>query len=421
MDDPADIRSASMAVNARCRRERMATISFRNHSGWAGAATLYPILFCFAVFLGSPVVDQARADGGGVPQDASQLAPSPEKYEQQQALERERSTAELLRRELAKARMELAAARSQALAAQALAEEQRDLAAREREINAAVQQGFVTLRKDIDALKAGGAHEEDLRRALAAARQDLADMRRIGENARTPPAAKPTAKQEPELEEQRTKARELARDLALAQSKLERVRAEAIAARSATDASLAETSRAFGQERQKVMLLEHDLTEARQSIETLEASAKLTAAEQADLLEGERFAKAAAKQAGEALDRERERASAVGNDVEVARRERDAALQALARVSAASKDALEQEREKTIALTRALSSARKDIDGVKRRPDRAARYATKASAVTDVSERPAARRPVPKSGLPATVMLPTALLPTRPPATGSQP
>ena len=309
-----------------------------------------------------------------------------------EALDRERENASVLAGHLETARRERDAARQEltrvsAASESALNEEREKAVALTRDLTSA-RKDIDAFRKDIDAFKAGGMREEDLRRELAVARQDLADMQRIGQNAGTRQAAVawPMSQQETALEEQQAKAEELARVLALAQRELERVTDEAAATRSATASSLAGTTQALEQERQKVGLLEHDLNEARQSIATLEASAKLAATKQADLLEGRQFSDAAARQAGEALDRERESASALADDLETARRERDVARQELARVSAASGDALEQEREKSIALTRDLASARilaDDLETARRERDVARQELARASAASE--------------------------------------
>ena len=97
--------------------------------------------------------------------------------------------------------------------------------------------------------------------------------------------------------------------------------------------------------------------------------------------------------------------------------------QELERVLVASKQAVDQEREKAGALTRDLASARKDLASARKDIDalmrRASRRVTKATAVADVSRRPALRRSEPKAQLPKAITLPNALRPTRPPLEGS--
>ena len=78
---------------------------------------------------------------------------------------------------------------------------------------------ILTISKAVNSLKASGDREEYLRRELAAARQELAAVRRVEKDAGAQPGAvaDPMNKQGPVLEEQRQKAQGLARDLALAQ------------------------------------------------------------------------------------------------------------------------------------------------------------------------------------------------------------
>ena len=330
----------------------------------------------------------------------------PEASAHRQPQEQERVTADELRRELATARMELEKARTQTMLAQALAEEQRQLAARERQGNAALQEDARALRDSLDALlRAAGTREENLRRELATASQDIADMQRISANAGTQRALMALKN-----------AEEAAIGLALSQRELLRVKAESMAALDATEASLAATMHALEEERRKVRLAERDLAAAHQSIEQLGASAQLASKKQADLLQSVQLAEAAAKEAGEALQRERERASALALDLETAHREQIVTQQELERVLVSSQQAVDQEREKTVALSRDLASAREEIDALMRR---ASRRVTKATAVADVGRRPAQRRSEPKSQLPKAITLPNALRPTRPPVEGS--
>ena len=382
------------------------------HSKRQGSGAMTPRLLSFwlAVLLGSVAIDQSKADGGLAPQNRERSVQIPQLEpaapEQQQDLERERSRSDALQRELASARMELEAARAQALEAQALAEEQRELAARERAVNAMLQQDFLTLRKDIDALKAEGAHEANLRRELAAAGQELAPMRRVAEG--------------------------LARDLVLAQRALERLRADAVAARDAAKVSLVETRQMLEEERQKVERLERDLAEALRSIEALEANARLAATTQTGAMRSRQLAEADARQAGEALARERERAGSLATDLETARRERDAAKEELTRISEALEKAWEQEHEKAVDLARDLAAARKEIDALKgqieRRTSRienAAKTRPTDHASARAEQRKSARRQ--KVGAQmrksrgvrlTTIVLPDELLPTRPPVKG---
>ncbi len=394
-----------------------------------GISLLLIPIFLVVLFL-STSIDQSTDNAGTASQNrtvsytAVQVPPQteiqaePNALEQLGAPELERGTADELRRELATARRELEKARAQAVAAQAVAEQQRQLATLERKENAALREDVDALRKDLDALKSSGMREENLRRELVVANHHLADLQRINADVGRQRALTAIA-----VEDQTTKAAELTGDLVLAQRELQRVRAQAKAAHKATEVSLATKVDALEEERRKVGLAERDLAATRQSIEQLEASAQLASKKQADLLQSVQLAEAAAKQAGEALERERERASALAHDLKSAHRERIVTQQELERVLVASKQAVDQEREKAGALTRDLASARKDLASARKDIDalmrRASRRVTKATAVADVSRRPALRRSEPKAQLPKAITLPNALRPTRPPLEGS--
>ena len=119
---------------------------------------------------------------------------------------------------------------------------------------------------------------------------------------------------------------------------------------------------ALEQERDKAVGLARDLTAARQTINALQASAKLAATAQANAVEDRRVAEVAAKRAGDALARERERTGSVARDLDTAREERDAARKEATQATAALREALEQERDKALGLARDLTAARREID-----------------------------------------------------------
>ncbi|TPL88418.1 hypothetical protein FJ941_05870 [Mesorhizobium sp. B2-3-13] len=400
------------------------------------AAPLRLIPFCLMMLLGFAAVGLAPlvtkppvAPTQIVPPDggSSESAAA----EQRQALGWERSWVDALRRGLTAARRESEATRAEALASQVRVKGEHDQAERER---AASEQSFLTLHKDIDdidALKTGSAHGENLPREPAAARQELAATRRVIENASAPSraVADPMNQPQPALEAQRQKADGLPRDLAQP-----RLSAEAVA-RDTAERSLAEARQTLEEERRKVGLLERDIAGARQSIEALEAGAKLAATTRAGAIQGRQLAEVAARQAGDALAQERERANALASDLETARREGDAATEELTRISTAFNEAAEQERKKAIDLARDLASARKDIEALKRWAERCTSHIENAAKAlpTDRASAHAPRRrslnrgqqEVGNAGVPksrvvrlTTITLPDALLPTRPPAEG---
>ncbi|MEI9432171.1 hypothetical protein [Mesorhizobium sp. Cs1299R1N3] len=396
------------------------------------AAPLRLIPFCLMMLLGCAAVGLAPP-ATKPPVAPTQIAP-PEGVPSasaaaEQTLGWERSWVDALRRGLTAARMESEATRAEALASQVRAKGEHDQAERERAAN---EQRFLALHKDIDPLKTGSAHEENLPRESAAARQELAATRRVTENtsAPSPAVADPMNQPQPALEAQRQKAEGLARDLAQA-----RLNAEAVAARDTAERSLAEARQTLEGERRKVGLLERDIAGARQSIEALKATAKLAATTQAGAIRGSQLAEVAARQAGEAFAQERERANALASDLETARRERDAAKEELTRMLRAFNEAADQECKKTIDLTRDLASARKDINALKRWVERCTSHIENA-AKAPPADRAGAHAPrrrslnqgqqevgkaeVPKSRVArlTTITLPDALLPTRPPIEG---
>ena len=380
------------------RQLREMAAPFHSKRQGSGAMTPRLLSFWLAVLLGSVAIDQSKADDGLAPQNSERSVQIPQfepaAPEQQLALERERSRSEVLQRELDSARMELEAARDQAHKAQGLAEEQRELASRERAVNAVLQQDFLMLRKEIENAK--GAQEENVRRELATAGQELALMTRVAEG--------------------------LARDLALAQRAYERLRADAVVARDAAkakttaitqtgamrsrqlaeaDARLAgealarereragslatdlETARrerdavkleltqisealqkSSKQEHEKAVDLARDLAEALRSIEALKAKAKTTAITQTGAMRSRQLAEADARLAGEALTRERERAGSLATDLATARRERDAVKLELTQISEALQKSSKQEHEKAVDLARDLAEALRSIEAL---------------------------------------------------------
>ncbi|HET9536800.1 MAG TPA: hypothetical protein VFP43_15905 [Mesorhizobium sp.] len=266
-----------------------------------------------------------------------------------------------------------------------------------------------------------------------------------GASAQARAAADRTAEQGRALEEQRRRAERLARDLTLAQREVEGMKAQAILSdrkngdaglvRNAAEGARAKARQALVEERHRAEFLERDLTAARQTIDDLQASAKLAATAQANAIEDRRVAEIAAKRAGDALALERERTGSVARDLDTAREERDTAKREATAATAALREALEQERDKAIGLARDLTAAHSEIDRLKvgnniarvkpaSKPGATARKSSRASAPvrTQVQlAREAGVRGIRKvqarkssHPLPETIMLPEALRPTRP-------
>lgn len=277
------------------------------------------------------------------------------------------------------------------------------------------------------------------------AREELDTMRRVTADAgvRARAVVDATALQGRALEEQKQRAELLARDLAMAQRKVEslqakavlaiREKAAALGAHQAAEVSLSGARRALDEERQKVERFERDLAAAHQSLDALEVSGKLAAAAQLDSIQRREVAEAAAKRAGEALVLERGRADALALDLNAASQDRDAAKEEVDRLSAA----LEQQRERAVGLARDLTAARNDIDMLKARdapraqttePAPKARASDRAGTVAlarkqarsthEPQGREIRKVAVRKSSQPVrltTITLPATLLPTRAP------
>ena len=278
-----------------------------------------------------------------------------------------------------------------------VANKQREMVTRERARGVALEQKLLAARGEIDALKGSVqtaiAEREEARRALATVQQELDAMRGTarGASAQARAAADRTAEQGRALEEQRRRAERLARDLTLAQREVEGMKAQAILSdrkngdaglvRKAAEGALAKARQALVEERHRAEFLARDLTAARQTIDALQASAKLAATAQANAVEDRRVAEVAAKRTGDALARERERTGSVAGDLDTARQERDAARKEATQATAALREALEQERDKAIGLARDLTAARQTIDALQASAKLAA--TAQANAVED--------------------------------------
>lgn len=323
----------------------------------------------------------------------------------------------------------------------------RDLAARDR---AALEEKLLAARKDADAIKSGALsasreREDILRRDLGAARRELDAMRRAADDAgaQVRKLTAIAAERGRALENERQRAEGLARDLTLGLREIERLetrtagairsKAAALRARNAAEASLADVRQALAEERKKLAARERDTARLRQS--ALEADAGLHAAMEA-AMQAETLAAATAIRVGEALDREREKGRLLARDLEVARQERDAAREELARNSAARSEASGDEPGRL--LGRDFAAERKKGDLAKdmaRRPtastehQRSVRAGDPAKPVArkragsareggSLEIRKADLRKSTPSVRPVTVALPDALLPARPPIRG---
>ena len=243
-----------------------------------------------------------------------------------------------------------------------------EMAARERAKVAALEKDLLAARREIDTLRSSvrtgrSAREEALRGELVA-RRELDSIRRTAyrAGAAVRAAADAKATQARAFEEQRQRADQLAGNLALTQRELELLKAEAVRRRAAAETSLGQAKRALDEERQKVGLLEQDLAVAHQSKDALEASAKVAATEQATATQRRHAAEAALMRAGDALALERNRTESLTHELDTARLEHDGAKDDVFRVSTASREALEQERDRANGLARELIAARNQID-----------------------------------------------------------
>jgi chromosome segregation ATPase len=371
-----------------------------------------------------------------------------------QLLTAERQSTATLTKELDAVRADLEQARAQLTreakgasrvrqAGETEANKERETAARERAKGAVLEQDLLVARREIDVLKnraqSIAGREEALRRELAAAREQLDAMRHAADvaSAQARAVAEMTAEQKHLREEQQQRAEGLAGDLRLAQRQVESLKAKEVLAmresaavrraRHAAEAALAEARRALDEERHKIGLYERDLALARQSIDALEARAKLTAA----ALATGQAAESAVKQAAEALALERARTDSVARALDAARQERDEAREELSRLTAAQRKALDQERDRVSTLSRDLTAARRQIDKLKTREVRdtadnmpKARAADRAKPRASTPARKGVRQikvQKPPRTVRLTKVLPDALLPTQPAIPGRWP
>jgi hypothetical protein len=271
-----------------------------------------------------------------------------------QGLTAERRHAATLTQELSAVRADLKAVKAQTAqetnaasrarqAAEALANKEHELAVRERAKGAALEQNLLAASREINALKnsaqsAAGEREEALRRELAMAREELDAMRRAARDA-------------------------------------------SAQARQVADA-MAKQERAFEEQRQKAEGLARDLTLVQREVESLNAKAVLAAHEKAAAFRARHTAQASVAEARRALDEERHKVELFERDLAAARQATDA-LRSSANLAAAAQaaavqgrqaaeattkqagEALALEREKADAVARDLDTARLERDAAK--------------------------------------------------------
>ena len=200
---------------------------------------------------------------------------------------------------------------------------------------------------------------------------------RFEENTCTQPGADPN-KQAAALEQQRQIAEGLASDLALAQRAFERVKTDAVAARDAAQASLAEMRQALEAERRKAALLGRDVDAARRELDTMRHAA--------DRPDAGMRANSNGNAAQEhTIEEQRQKAEGLARDLTLARLEverlkaeavksRQAAEASLAQTT----QALEAERQKSGLLERDLAAARRSVDALQAKVEPAAAGQTAA-------------------------------------------
>ncbi|QPC93087.1 hypothetical protein [Mesorhizobium sp. INR15] len=268
---------------------------------------------------------------------------------------------------------------------------------------------------------------------LAAANAQLGLMQRVKRNAiqQAHMAADAAAQQGRALRDSAQRKQSVALDLEAAHGAITSLKAKAVLAeeaRNAMAASLAQANRAFDQERRRVELTGRDLALARQASDTNNTSADQAAIELAGALKGRQVAEANLNLSNNALQHSlqvaRAQADLAARDLDVAHQERDAATQAAAEQHAA----LEEERQKALAMAINLSAARSAIDLVKsqsaRRSARIGRAIEASVAAIPLASQSARQRNSSEKGnskvhksskrvvVATTVTLPDALLPT---------
>jgi hypothetical protein len=252
----------------------------------AGLTSLRVFTFSLAVLLGAAAVDQSKADSDFAPEGTKRSDASAQRApfhgvetesvaaEQLQALEREQSKANALRRELASARTEL----------------------------------LLKLCKDVDATNAIGKRQpateeqqqkaDGLARDLAPAQRERECLTTEADATRNAAEASLTAATRQALEEERRKAGLLERDLAAARQSIEALetnarlaattQAGAVQGRQLAEAAAKQAGEALERERERANTLANDLETARRERDTAQLELRRVSAASKHSLDEER-------------------------------------------------------------------------------------------------------------------------------------
>lgn len=226
---------------------------------------------------------------------------------------------------------ELGAVRAQAAAATHPAEQRQPAPADASAGEQAMERALLASRHEVDALRADLAAAEKagaarLRDALAADRT-LETLRRMAGEARTLLGETPglLLVEFPAAQLERRRVAGLARDLSLARARMERLEIETADARKRAQASLAQATGMLGEERRNAVRLQSQLAEARSSSAELAARAAAAEQERSDAIAAKDDAINAAAEAKQVLARERASAASARDELDTAQIARDAA------------------------------------------------------------------------------------------------
>jgi hypothetical protein len=150
---------------------------------------------------------------------------------------------------------------------------------------------------------------------------------------------------------------QLARDLDLAHTEIERLKADAADAQAASQRAIGEMGRALDQFRVRSRQLQNELAAAQRRIAQLNAQAELETAARIDAAQKRERAQSAARDAQEMLSQERQRTASAIEQLKSAQHERDAMNAVWEEMTTVLQKALDGERESKAAMVRDLEAA----------------------------------------------------------------
>ncbi|CDX12373.1 conserved hypothetical protein [Mesorhizobium sp. ORS 3324] len=262
--------------------------------------------------------------------------------ETEQALAQERASAVSAQEELKKTRLERDAAEQ---------ERTKAVSARERAEQTAAKTEQALAQERASAVSA----QEELKKARL--ERDAAEQERARAVSARERAERTAAQTAQALAQERASAVSVQEDLnkaRLERDAVEQERTKAASARERAEQTASDTEKALAQERASAVSAQEDLNKARLERDAAEL-------ERAKAASARERAEQTAAQTAQALTQQRASAASTQQDLDKARHERDAARALLGQVAGLN-EALDKQREATVALARDLAAARADND-----------------------------------------------------------